>query len=852
MERNERKEILRAINGRLSEANNDNDNDNDMNPPVPKRLRMSEPISRQTNESSENSPSLQFDSEASDNQTSPLLRQVKATTSESPGRGPRSNTPPESLESIEALRTKWAEKLDQIQQKEPTRGSGSFRLTDLAEMCRVLEASHPNLSVEYDQERKELLKMVDFKVRYHNSGAFGWADLSCLRLIFLAPLIPERTIIEDLENEACQVDLEARARRPFPLTAVRRLKRVFERCVPNYHQDPTYHQIQAALQEKETKRNPLGLSVLKRCLELLFPEAQSMPSSAAKSTPTLTKRQAPVNSADHSRKTPKLVDSAAPSPSPSNAPTRGSSLSSRKHHTATSTPRRSQPSKVSLLDNDASKQLLGIYLNVHHLVLPIFGENTIKAAFQEVRSVGDVADAYHAAIVSICLSLGAMADTWSKTPGAPAATDLYNHGQLYLPSVQEKHSTLRLIQCHILQAQYQFQVGDLNEASVSISSAVSRAHAEGMHTKAGAYLQNTEVNLELRRSIWHTIQILQRSLALYRGIEPPNFCSDCDAPFPEPTALQRSDGTNGSQSNELRSLGFKAFNAWARLFQGIDHLMEIERDFRIQDGGCQMHKIACDFDAYNQAHKRLTHWKQSLPRILTNTDSFNQSATRLCKIIQLRYLYLQLRLHRPLFILAIGLSFKCTECSIEQPHLRDTSLESPLEFAIIRSGFARCLKAAGELRNLLDTLSTNPLLSAFLTELSEFAYACGLILTAACMVTHLIGTSGLGLSQQRCEIWADGVRVTLLTKHEEASRRHKLLNTRISRSKEVLLSLSKTVSRNSDPRAVVKNVNIPSNAWHRLYGRLRLEYQDIGLSSPFVDAPSPYAWMESQLMDLDD
>lgn len=824
-----------------------------MNPPAPKRLKLSASIPDETNESTANGTSQQFDNEASEMAMSPSITPLETPTQTTSSHTSHSITPPKSLESLDALWQRWAVKLNQIQQKEPTRGSGSFKATEYAELYRVLKRSHPNLSIEQDNERKELLKLVGFKMRHQNFGALGWADLSSLRLIFLASLVPEGSIIEDLEDEACLVDLEAIARRPFSLTAVRRLKRVFERTIPNFQHSQWYQEIQSALEETEVKRNPLGHQVLKKCLELLFPTqcaAQSTPSGAIKS-PGRPKKRDSAEGADHRGKASKAVDCTAPAPSSVRSPSTASTPP-RKQHTATSTPRSLMSSKASLLDNEASTQLLGVYFNVHHPVLPIFAGDALKAAYREVRSMGDGASAYDTAITYICLSLSSLADTWSKTPGAPAATDLYNYGQSYLPSIQKNDSTLHLIQCHILQAQYQFQIGDLNEASATVSSAVSRAHSEGMHTKRGAYHQVTGEELQLRRRIWHAIQILERSLALYRGLEPPNFCSDCDAPFPEDdTASQQSEPPNGSQPNELRSLGLQPFNAWARLYQGVDDLMEIERDFRIHDGGCQMHKIECDFDAYNKAHKRLARWKRSLSQSLAITDNASQSATRLCRIIQLRYLYLQLRLHRPLLILAIALSFKCADCAIDQSHLRGPSLEAPLEFALIQQGFAKCLKAAIELCSLLNTMSTDPLLNAYLTEFTEFAYACGLVLVAACMVPRLVGAAGMGLTQSRCDMLSASA-ITLLKKCEVMARRNNELNARISRSKDALVSLSKTAGRDTDPQYVFEHVKIPSKAWDKIYGRLRLDFPGTESASSPADAPSPFAWIESQPMDFDD
>lgn len=752
------------------------------------------------------------------------------------------------------LRRKWTEKLNDIQSKDPSPGSGSFTSEGLRELSQVLRLTHSNFTKDEDDERKELLKLIERKLGSYYPGSLGWADLSSLRLICLIPDLPDHSLREELENEACLVDLEASSRksRPFPATAVRRLKRVFERFDPVYQQNELYHEVKAALKKKDlTERWVLEAEAVRRCLKHLFPSAEDVKrekaSSSGKKSARLdtetrpakvaTPKKQVVASKDHSASAPTIARRLATSP-----PRELRSAPS----TASSSSRSRSMSQMNVEDLDP---LLTSFITVHCSILPIFDLSDLKLLYRVVRTRGEDAPAPNLAILSLCFALASRAYDQRTTQNA---MDFFNRGSSLLPALKASGDTMMLIQGHVLQTQYFFEKGDFDEATVAISSAICRAHSEGIHTKTGAYYPIPEKELHLRSRVWHAIQVSERTLALYRGVARPNFCSDCNAAFPKAPTISDDDQLQTTQ------IGYVAFNAWARLYQPVDILMDIEREFRIYEGGCQMHKIACNFKDYSEEYARLAEWKQSLSgrlkHVPNDTDSADVSRIRI--IIHLRYLYYRLRLHRPFLILALSLSLKCTECPDNPRHLLDNSLETPLEFATIRDGFVKCLIATVELSRKLRQYTGQDsaghyFQNASLTEHAEFAYACGLVLLAARMVPDMIKRCDSGITSLTT-IQLTEASILALRKYGKADQNNRPLCTRITRCADALEAFSRAVGDVGPFGFISEGVGFPIKSWQKLYGRLKVDMPVRQSIPSSADSTMSFGWIESQTVDLDD
>lgn len=743
-----------------------------------------------------------------------------------------------------ALLEKWTQKLNEIQSRDPTAGSGSFRAEELRELPQVLRLTHPNFTRDEDDERKELLSMIESKHAAANYGALGWADLSSLRLICLVHVMPVRSLREEFENEACVVDLEASSRqRAFLPTAVRRLKRVFERLDPHHQHNELYHEVTFAL-KNVTRKSVLERDIVRRCLKHLFPAVddatRDKESNSVKTSSELDAeiRATPQRQAAASRNEPGaaavLTRSQAFPPTENRQSTPTTSLTTRP----TRTP------QVRIEDSD---RLIKTFIAMHCSILPIFDVPHLKLFYRAVRTKENDAPVSNLAIINLCFALASMANDQRSTQ---QAIGCYNRGTSLLSSLKESGETLMLIQAHVLQAQYLFEQGDLDEASVVVSSAISRAHSEGIHTKAGAYHPISQRDMQLRAKLWHAIQVIERTLALYRGAAPPNFCSDCNAAFPRNPTISEED-------SQVLRIGFVAFNAWARLYQPVDTLMDIEREFRIYEGGCQMHKIACNFKDYNEEHARLTEWKQSLSRDLNDVPDDKHCVARLRTIIHLRYLYYRLRLHRPFLILALSLSLKCTECPGNPPHLLDHSLEAPIEFAAIRDGFIKCLKAAVELEDKLYQHTGHNSASLYfkdasITEHAEFAYACGLVFLAARMVPDLAVGRDSGILSVRTIRWSEVRIFSMLGKYGRADQYNKALSALITRCADALGAFNEAVGVERPVCFISEDVGLPTKSWQKLYGRLKVDFPVRQSIPSTADSSMSFAWIESQLVDFAD
>lgn len=822
----------------------------DMHPPVAKRTKLSNVTTEGVSGSVERRSSIAGEREESQNLTNPADTARETSRRASFDKIKRPDLPASSAADVEALRAKWAQKLMDIQSREPNQGSGSFNAGGLRELTQVLTLTHPNSTEDEEDERKELLKAMQRRISSPNPGSLGWADLSSVRLICLIPQCPDRSLREELENEACRVDLEgsSRGRRPFPVTAVRRLRRVFKRADPDYQQSSLYHEVKTALEGKDA----IGKSLLKSCLDHLFPSAEDVKgdkaSNSAKKPSALNREVRPAKVVTPQKQVAASKGNLVVVPTITRSQTSSPTLERRSaSSTASLTPRPTRSTQMNVEDSDG---LLRTFIAVNCSILPIFDLPGLKLLYRAVRTRGDDVPASKLAIINLCFALASRSHDQGNTQ---RATDFYHRGSSSLPSVKESGDILRLIQGHILQAQYLLGIGDLDEASVAISSAISRAHSEGMHTKAGAYHPIPEQDLQLRVKIWHAVQVLERTLALYRGVAPPNFCSDCNAAFPRAPAVSTED----QLVTQTQRVGFVAFNAWARLYQPVDRLMDIEREFRIYELGCPMHKIACDFKDYNEEHARLSEWKRSLSERLKDVPNDNDGVSRLRRIINLRYLYYRLRLHRPFLILAISLSLDCSECPGNKPHLPDRSLEAPIELAVIRDGFFKCLGAAAQLFKNLDEYTrqyttTQSFHKDCLTEYAEFAYACGLVFIAALMVPDLamspdsrIKTIG-GLRAARISAAA------LLRKYEKVDRRNTTLGMRISRCADALDALSKALGVEEPFGFISEGVGLPLKSWQKLYGRLKVDIPVRQSIPSTADSSMSFGWIESQVVDFDD
>lgn len=774
----------------------------------------------------------------------------------SPGKRIRLEVPACSTDKAETLRKQWAQKLIEIQAKDPSPGSGSFSWEKLGELVQVLGLTHPNFTEDEDRERKELLKMMEKRIGDPQAGALGWADLSSLRLICLIPDWPDRSLREDLENEACLVDLEASSRksRPFPATAVRRLKRVFERFDPHYQQNGMYHEVRSALEKTDvTSRWVLKADVVRRCLKQLFPSSEDVNrgkawNSAKKSSaPNPEMRPAKVGTPTSKKQI--VASTLQPAVAPAIAPRPASSPTQERRSAPTTASLAPRVTRISQMNIEYTDGLLKAFINLHCSILPIFDLPDLKLLYRVVRTRGDDAPESKVAIVNLCCALASVADDQRNTR---QAIKFYVDGSSLLPSVKSSGDTVLLIQGHILQAQYLFETGDLDEASVAISAAISRAHSEGIHTKAGAYHPIPENDLQLRAKIWHAIQVFERTLALYRGVAPPNFCSDCNAAFPRAGTFSEDD----QDVTQTQRVGFVAFNAWARLYQFVDTMMGIEREFRIYEPGCQMHKIACNFKDYNEEHARLSGWKRTLSERLKHVPNDRGDVSRLRTIIHLRYLYYRLRLHRPLLILAVSLSLNCTECPGNEAHLSDPSLEAPIEFAVIRDGFIKCFNAAIELCGQLShyTGNSSPVhyfRNACLAEHAEFAYACGLVFLAARIVPGLSMSPGSGITSANTIHSASSCALGLLRRYGKADCVNKKLSTRISRCADALEALSKAVGADGPFGFISEGVGFPTESWQKLYGRLKVDLPLRETVPAVADSSMSFAWIESETVDFD-
>lgn len=306
--------------------------------------------------------------------------------------------------------------------------------------------------------------------------------------------------------------------------------------------------------------------------------------------------------------------------------------------------------------------------------------------------------------------------------------------------------------------------------------------------------------------------------------------------------------------------------------------MGFETIFRILHRGFPLnHLLTIDINDFQELDSRLSSFKESLSESLegTRADDSEEDAVvaRPRLMAQLRLLYMQLRLYRPLLILGLALSRKCVYRPNGEPHMTGGerfSLKSPLVLGLIRNGSFKCWTAAVSLLGLLWRHKTD---NGPRDDLGGGFFGGREYPPFVCMRTGVHRNSHDSVCRRRrqrsavhdskdrqstihnLESLSDKVN-TLFHDYENSSRRGAKLSALAASWRKALSSLHKAAGDANNPGVINDRVVFKYHTWRKLYARLNVDLP-ASMSRSEAETPSPapssmlFGWLESLPVDLD-
>ncbi|KAF7126217.1 hypothetical protein CNMCM5793_002712 [Aspergillus hiratsukae] len=401
-------------------------------------------------------------------------------------------------------------------------------------------------------------------------------------------------------------------------------------------------------------------------------------------------------------------------------------------------------SPVDFSKEDADR-LVTVYLNLDYVSLPILDLQDFRATYEAASVAGDstTSNAFYATLNTIfalaCLSVANMGDEGAKY--------FFKEGQR-LANLFDQYKSIDLLRLYLLQVQYLNAIGDLHTAWSLIGSTIRLAQSLRLPFDAKQH-GHSRKGRETCRRLWHGAIIMERILALRLGIAPQTP-DPLRVPLPTHLDTDYVDVISGAQSSAQgeRASIIEFFTACARLYRLVDDVMAWEDEARVRPQGCAMKKLlSLDFTPFLKADSLLHDWNQSLPSSLRSSGSHGTDAesivVRQRNILRARYLYLRLRLNRPLVTLGLALTAGCKCKSDGQPHIVERRLtpDSPIALSLVHGASIKCVRAALELTELIrvheagllrfDTYDASHCLNPPYWESVEYLYVCGTVFLAS-------------------------------------------------------------------------------------------------------------------------
>ncbi|GAB1196395.1 hypothetical protein APSETT444_005665 [Aspergillus pseudonomiae] len=401
------------------------------------------------------------------------------------------------------------------------------------------------------------------------------------------------------------------------------------------------------------------------------------------------------------------------------------------------------------LSQDMADHLVLSYLTREYANLPILDLLQFQSAYESTRTEQDIAatsSSFHG-ILNTIFGLSGLSATDVNDEDV---TSFFNRGQRMSRDMETSGSLCERIQSFILQSQYLYAIGNSRLAWMFIGFAIRTAQVLGLHLKTGGHDARGRRDRELARRLWHSAMILERMIALQLGL-PPQTSNPLRVPLPthwDTDYIDFISGGNPPTTADRPSL-IEFLTACARLYSHVEDILAWEDELRMQPNSCAAKKLlSFDFKIFLKVDTLLYDWQTSLPSYLKNDAAdgiWNDPVVcRQRNVLRARYLYVRLRLYRPLLALGLALSTKCNCRPEGRPHAtkeEPSSSTSPVVFSMVRDASIKSVAVALELINLIRTHEDGPrdgrldqgrynLISPYWENI-DYIYACGTVFLAA-------------------------------------------------------------------------------------------------------------------------
>ncbi|KAE8371175.1 fungal-specific transcription factor domain-containing protein [Aspergillus bertholletiae] len=401
------------------------------------------------------------------------------------------------------------------------------------------------------------------------------------------------------------------------------------------------------------------------------------------------------------------------------------------------------------LSQEMADRLILSYLAREYANLPILDLSEFQTAYETTRTEQDIAAApssFHGLLNTIF----SLAGLNRSDVNDEIVTSLFNRGQRMSRDMENSGSLCGRIQSYILQSQYLYATGNSRLAWMFIGFTIRMAQVLGPYFTAGVQDTRGRRNRELARRLWHSAMILERMIALQLGL-PPQTSDPLKVPLPTHWDTDYTDfisGGNPAVTADRPSL-VEFLTACARLYSHVEDVLAWEDELRMQPNTCAAKKLlSFDFKLFLEVDTLLYDWQASLPSFLQDDTAGgiwdDPVVYRQRNVLRARYLYVRLRLYRPLLTLGLALSTKCNCRPGGRPHATkdESSLSSsPVIFSMVRDASFKSVTVALELINLIHAHESGPLdgspddkhrnLISPSWENIDYIYACGTVFLAA-------------------------------------------------------------------------------------------------------------------------
>lgn len=393
---------------------------------------------------------------------------------------------------------------------------------------------------------------------------------------------------------------------------------------------------------------------------------------------------------------------------------------------------------------ECSDRLIAAYLRREYVNLPIFDLQDFKAAYEACSAGENVREEltpFHG-VLSIIFSFSSLSINTSNDVELLPSFDQGRNLPRFVDYGGDRWATL---QSYILQCQYFNAIGDPRMAWNLVGFALRTAQSLGLQSKTQGPDVSSRKQRELARKLWHGAILMERMISLQIGISPqtPN---PSRVPLPIHLDTDYVDAISGGnpRCGVERPSMIEFFSACARLYSNVEDILAIEDEMRVRQVGCVAKKLlSLDMKTFFKTDSILYDWNISLPSFLQmgTPDGFSNDPIihRQRNICRIRYLYIRLRLYRPLFIMGMALTANCNCKPGGTVHItgnEHNSPDSPSTLSLVRDSSIKCVVAALELINILkvheygqDDARLSPVPSFW--ENVDYLYACGIVLLAA-------------------------------------------------------------------------------------------------------------------------